>query len=126
MLWKLALAIALAGAIIISASARAPRGSLPRADLRRLLLGALALYGAGLFALLEHRGQLAMLLAAAGILTSTLAAWLSRGHDDGGPPRGEEPVDQHPPPGPETFDWDQFEREFRAYLERSREPVRSS
>jgi hypothetical protein len=130
MLWKLALAIALAGAIIISASARAPRSSLPRADLRRLLLGALALYIVAVIAVLKQHGQLAILLFAAGIVTSALAFWLSRGRDDGGPRREDEPVDEHPPPGSGdlggTFDWPRFERELLAYIERSRDLVHSS
>jgi hypothetical protein len=127
--WKLALAIALAVAIILSASARAPRKPLPRPDLRRLVAGALALYVVGLVALLKHHSGLAVLLFASGIATSTLAAWLSRGTDaGGGPPRGDEPFDEQPPPDPDgmpTFDWAQFERELRAYAERGRDPVAS-
>jgi len=125
LVWKLALAIALAGAIIISASARAPRASLPRADLRRLLLGAAALYAAALLAALKHHEQLSVLLFATGVLITALARWLSRGHGDGGLPPGDEPLDLHPPPGPdlEQFDWAQFERELRAYMDRSRDPV---
>ena len=127
--WKLALAIALAGAIIISARARAPRQSLPRADLRWLLLGAGALYAVALMALLKHHGQLAILLFAAAIATSTLTAWLSRGHDGGGGTLlGDQPVDGEPPAGPDplpSFDWARFERELLAYMDRSRTPVHS-
>ena len=112
------MAVVLGGAIILSASARAPRKPLARADLRWLLLGALALYGVGLVAFLKHHPALAVLLAAAGIATSTLAAWLSRGADSGGrPPHEEEP----PPPDPDwppSFDWARFERDLRAYAER--------
>jgi hypothetical protein len=128
--WKLALAIALAGAIIIGASARAPRRSIPRGDLQRLLLSAAALYAVALLALLKHRGPLTILLFAAGVATSALALWLSRGHEDGGPPPGEEPIERHPPPGPDglgaTFDWVRFERELRAYTDRTRDAVTSS
>lgn len=127
LLWKAVVALVLAGAIIISASVRAPRKPLPRADLRWLLLGALALYGVGLVAFLKHHAELAALLFAAGIATSTLAAWLSRGADAGeGPRRGEDPVDEHPPQEPDgtpSFDWAQFERDLRDYAERTREPV---
>ncbi len=127
--WKLALAIALAGAIIVSASARAPRKPLPRAEMRWLLFGAVTLYAVGLVALLEHHGQLAALLFAAGIATSTLTAWLSRGSAPGGVQSGgEDPADQTPPPDPDgapRFDWAQFERELLAYTNRSRDPVHS-
>ena len=126
--WKLALAVALGAAIVVSASARAPRKPLPRAELHWLLLGAVALYAVGLAALLAHRSQLAVLVFAAGIATSTLTAWLSRGSDAGGGPPRDEPVDQQPPPDPDglpRFDWAQFERELRAYTDRQRDPVRS-
>lgn len=126
-LWKLLLALALAAAIIASASARAPRRPLPRTDLRWLLSGATALYAVGLVALLTHHSQLAVLLFAAGVATSTFAAWLSRGTDRGGGPRRfEGPVDEPPPPdGAPEFDWAQFERELLAYAERSREVVKT-
>lgn len=123
-------AIVLAGAIIISASVRAPRKPLPRADLRWLLLGALALYAVGLVAFLKHHPELAALLFAGGIATSTLAAWLSRGADAGeGPRRGQDPTDEHPPEEPNgtpSFDWAQFERDLKAYADRTRDPVRSA
>ena len=127
--WKLALAVALAGAIIVSASARAPRKSVPRGDLQWMMIGALALHAVAVLAVLKHHGQLAILLFAGGIATSTLAAWLSRGREDGGPPRGDQPSHDGPPPGPEglpTFDWARFERELFAYCSRSRDPVHSS
>lgn len=127
--WKLALAVVLVAAIIFSASARAPRKPLPRADLGRLLVAAVSLYAVGLVALVTHHSELAMLVCAAGIATSALAAWLSRGTDSGGgPPGGNEPVDEHPPPDPDgltEFDWAQFERELLAYTQRSSEPVHS-
>ena len=127
LLFKLALAAALAVAIIASASARAPQKPLPRTELRWLLLGALALYAAGLVALLKHTSLAAVLLFAAGIAISALAAWLSRGTDHGGgPPRGDEPVDEQPPPDPDgltAFDWAAFERELRAYQDHSRDPA---
>lgn len=125
--WKLALAGLLVALIIASASARAPRKPLPRTELRWLLLGALALYAVGLLALSRHLSQASILLFAAGIATSTLAAWLSRGTDPGGgPPGGDQPIDEQPPPDPDglpTFDWAAFERELRVYAERSRDPA---
>jgi hypothetical protein len=126
-LWKLALAVALVAAIVVSASAKAPSKPLPRRELRWLLAGALGLYAAGLLALAEHHSQVAVLVFAAGIATSALAAWLSRGTDaGGGPPSDDEPVDEHPPPDPDgvpRFDWAEFERELLAYAKRSRDPV---
>jgi hypothetical protein len=126
--WKLALAAALAGAIIISASARAPRRSVPRGDLRWLLLGALALYAVALFAMLRHRGPIAVLLFATAVAASAFAAWLSRGREDGGQSPGDQPIDRHPPPAPDDLggvDWDRFERDLRAYMDRHRDPVAS-
>ena len=124
-LWKVALATVLAALIIASASARAPRRRLRWSDLRWLLLGAVALYAVGLIAIAKHLSQAAILLFAAGIAASALAAWLSRGPDHGGgPPRGDEPVDEQPPPDPDglpAIDWAAFEREVRAYAERSRD-----
>jgi hypothetical protein len=127
-LLKLALAIGLAGAIAVSVSARAPRKPLPRADLRWLVLGALALDVVALLALLTHHSQLAVLLFAAGIATSTLAAWLSRASEPGGGTPGHaDPLDEPPPePGDAPwFDWESFERELRAYADRSRDLVSS-
>ena len=128
-LWKLALAVALAAAILVSASAEAPRKPLARAELHGLLGAALALYAVGFASLLTHHMQLSVLVFAAGIATSALAAWLSRGRDVGGGPPGDgEPVDGEPPPDPEglpRFDWAQFERDLLAYTDRRRDPVRS-
>jgi hypothetical protein len=123
--WKLALAAVLAGLIIASASAPPPRKQLNWTDIRWLLLGALALYAVGVMALLKHFSQVAVVLSAAGITASALAAWLSRGTDHGGgPPRGPGPVDEEPPPDPDglpAIDWAAFERELQAYAERSRD-----
>jgi hypothetical protein len=116
--WKLVLAVVLAAAIIASAYAKAPRRSFPGGDLRRLVFAALVLYAVGLVASLSHHGVLAAALYATGIIVSALAAWLSRGSDSGGPPPGDEPADEQPPPDPDgvpQFDWARFEREFRAY-----------
>lgn len=128
-LWKLGLAIALGVAILASASARPPRKPLPHAELRWPLAGALALYAVGLLALLEHQASLATWLLCAGVTVSALAAWLSRGGDPGGwPPSEDDPVDEQPPSDPDGvpgFDWAGFERDFRAYSERSRDPVAS-
>lgn len=128
-LWKLALAVVLAAAIVASASVKAPRKPLPREELRWLLTGAVCLYAVGLLALLERRSELSALVFAAGIAISALAAWLSRGSDaGGGPPRGDEPVDEQPPPNPDglpQFDWEQFERDLLAYTDRSRNLINS-
>ena len=77
---------------------------------------------------MTHHPMLAALVYAAGISVCALAAWLSRGSDsEDGPPGGEEPEDEQPPPEPDglpTFDWSAFEREFRAHAEESgREPA---
>jgi len=121
------LAVALGGAILASAYARAPRRTFPSSDLRRLVLGALVLYAVGFAASLTHHPALAVVLFASGITVSALAAWLSRGNDSGGgPPRGDEPVDEQPPPDPDgvpRFDWAAFEREFNDYARRPGEPV---
>jgi hypothetical protein len=125
--WKFGLAALLAALIIASAAARAPRKPTAPTDLRWLLLGALALYAVGLVALLKDLSETSVLLFAAGIATSALATWLARGTDHGGgPPRDDEPVDKQPPPDPDglpAFDWPAFEREFRAYADRSRDLV---
>lgn len=125
--WKLVLAIALGAGILVSAYARAPRRAIPGSDLRRLVLSALGLYAVGGLASLTHHPVLAGLVYAAGIVVCALAAWLSRGNDSEDPPGGQEPGDEHPPPGPDglpTFDWASFERDFRAYSQRQREPAR--
>ena len=125
--WKLVLAVALGGAILASAYAKAPRRAFPSSDLRRLVLGALVLYAVGLAASLTHHAVLAVVLFASGITVSALAAWLSRGNDSGGgPPRGDQPVDEQPPPDPAgmpRFDWVAFERDFEDYARRRRNPV---
>jgi hypothetical protein len=126
--WKLGLALALAGAILASLRARAPRRAIPRAELRRLVYAALALYLVGALAWVTNHPALAGVVYAVGIITAALAAWLSRGSDSEDPPDddGPEPVDEHPPPGPDGvpyFDWESFERDFRSYTQRTREPA---
>jgi hypothetical protein len=124
--WKLVLALVLVGAVALSAFAKAPRRPLPAADLRHLVFGALSLYGVGVLASMTHHPVLAGIVYAAGISACALAAWLSRGDDSEGPPRGDEPSDQEPPPDPDgmpEFDWRAFEREFRRYARRPREPA---
>jgi uncharacterized membrane protein YfcA len=120
--WKIALAAALGVAIFVSAYAHAPRRSVPGADLRRLVLSAVALYIVGAIASLSSHPILAGLVYAAGIFVCALAVWLSRGTDPDDPPHGgEEPSDERPPPSPDgvpRFDWSEFERAFRAYSER--------
>jgi len=122
--WKLAFAAALVAAIFMSAWARAPRQSVPSAELHRLVLCALTLYVVGALASLTHHAALAVVVYGAGITVSALAAWLSRGRDQEDPPGGGEPVDEQPPPEPDgvpSLDWAAFEREFRDYSERERE-----
>src|SRR5690242_18450995 len=123
---KLAFAVALVGAIFLSACARAPRQSVPRGELRRLVLCALTLYAVGGLASLTHHEALAGLVYGSGILVAALAAWLSRGRDADDPPDdSDEPVDEQPPPEPDgvpRLDWAAFEREFREYTERVSQP----
>ena len=123
---KLAFAVALVGAIFLSACARAPRQAVPRSELRRLVLCALTLYAVGGLASLTHHGALAGLVYGSGILVAALAAWLSRGRDADDPPDdSDEPVDEQPPPEPDgipRLDWVAFEREFREYTERVGQP----
>jgi hypothetical protein len=114
---------------VLSAFARAPARPLPRSDLRRLVLAALTLYAAGVFASVTHHALLAGVVYVAGIAACALAAWLSRGSEPDDPPRGgEEPIDEQPPPQPDGmpwFDWRAFERDFREYASRRREPARN-
>jgi hypothetical protein len=124
--WKLMLAVVLVGAIAVGARARAPRRPVPGSDLRRLVLSALTLYGMGVFASLSHHVVLAASMYVGGISVCTLAAWLSRGGDSEDPPGGDQPIDEQPPPEPDgmpRFDWRAFEREFRRYADRRREPA---
>jgi hypothetical protein len=119
--WKVTLTIALAAAIFVSLYARAPRRAISGADLRRLVISALGLYAAGGVASVAHHPVVAAVVYATGIVVCAFAAWLSRGSDSEDPPGGEEPVDEQPPPEPDglpTFDWNAFEREFRAYSDR--------
>jgi hypothetical protein len=123
---KLAFALALVGAIFLSACARAPRQAVPRAELRRLVVCALTLYAVGGLASLTHHQQLAALVYGAGIMVAALAAWLSRGRDQEDPPDDDDrPVDEQPPPEPDgmpRLDWAAFEREFRDYSQRVAQP----
>jgi hypothetical protein len=126
--WKLVLVVVLVGGIMLSAFARAPRRPLPRTDLRRLVLAALTLYAVGVFASITHHPVLAGIVYVSGIAACALAAWLSRGTDSEDPPSGgEDPIDPGPPPddpdGMPLFDWTAFERQFRAYSNRRREPA---
>jgi hypothetical protein len=127
--WKLVLVLALVGAIVLSACAKAPSRPLPRHELRRLVLAALTLYVVGVFASVTHHPLLAGVVYVAGIAACALAAWLSRGSNPDDPPRGgEEPGDEWPPPEPDgvpQFDWQAFERDFRKYAGRPRTPART-
>jgi hypothetical protein len=124
--WKVALAVVLAGAILLSVLARAPRRSAPAPDLRRLVGLSLLLYLIGGIASLSARPLLGALTSCAGICCCALAAWLSRGRDSGDPPSGGggegDPQDQPPPSEPDgelSFDWEAFERELREYAARA-------
>lgn len=122
---KVAFAAVLAVAIFVSACARAPRHSVPAAELRRLVGSALVLYAVGGLATLTHHPALAAMVYATGIAIAALAAWLSRGRDQDDPPGGAEPFDEPPPPEPDgvpRLDWERFEREFREWERRSRQP----
>src|SRR5437879_3935338 len=125
--WKLVLAAALGGAILISAVGRAPREPVPRTDLRALVAGALLLYAVGLLAALTHRPTMAGILYGSGIAVSSLAGWLSRGADSGDGPGGSERSHEPPPPDTSTgddFDWEALERQFRdRSRSRQRQPV---
>ena len=126
---RLAFAIVLAMAIFVSACARAPRHPVPSSELRRLVVSALVLYAVGALATLTHHGVLAAFVFAAGIGVAALAAWLSRGRDQDDPPGGCTPFDEPPPPEPDgmpRLDWEHFEREFRDWERRSREPTSRS
>jgi hypothetical protein len=126
--WKLVLAIALFAAIVASAWARPPRRSVPRSELRWLVLGALALYGVGLAASLTHHALVAAVVYAAGIGASALAAWLSRATESRGEPPHDDEAPADPPPAPggaPRFDWASFESELEAYAARRREPART-
>ena len=122
---KAAFAVVLGMAIFVSACARAPRHSVPASKLRRLVASALMLYAVGGLATLTHHPALAALVYATGIAIAALAAWLSRGRDQDDPPGGSEPFDEPPPPEPDgvpPVDWERFEREFRDWERRSRQP----
>ncbi len=116
--WKFLLTAALLGAICCSVFLRAPRQPIERTELRRLVLAAVVLYAVGALASLSHRGVLAGVVYASGILVCSLAVWLSRGADlDDGPdddPGTQPPSDEKPSRGPDGLplvDWDDFDHE---------------
>jgi len=121
--WKLAFALLLGVGIVLSLYAAAPRRSIAGGELRRLVVAAVILYAVGAAAWITHHDALAGLVFAAGISTAELAAWLSRGHGPEDPLRGADALDPEPPREPTGLDWDGFERDFRAYAERFRDPV---
>lgn len=122
--WKLVLAVALFGAILAAAKAKAPARTVARGELRWLVAAALGLYGVGVAASLTRHSALSAVLYAAAVAVSALAAWLSRGVEwGGGPPPGDEPGEDPPPSGPHGFDWAAFEADFRAYERDRREPT---
>jgi hypothetical protein len=126
--WKIVLAVALFSAVLASARVRPPRQPVPVAELRRLVLGAIALYGVGFAASMTRHMPLAVILYSCGIGVSALAAWLSRAEAGSDPPPDEAPADEPPsdPDGSPRFDWAQFERELEDYTRRSGEPVETS
>ena len=122
--WKFVLAVALFATVVASARIRPPGQAVPAVELRRLVLGALALYGVGLAASLTHHILLAVVLYSCGTAVSALAAWLSRADSGREPPPDEDPADEPPPPAPDDapqFDWSRFERDFEDYTRRERE-----
>jgi hypothetical protein len=131
LIWKLVLGLALAGAIFLSVFVRAPHRSFPRADLRGMVLGALALYLVGVIASLTHHEVMSAVLYACGIALSAFAAWLSRGSDPHRPSPDSD-ADPSEPPSPDApsdhplLDWSIFESQFRAYARRhERRPART-
>ena len=117
--WKLALSATLSVAILGSICLRAPGQPIARRELRRLVLSALLLYAVGAVASALHRGQLAGVMYACGIVVCSVAVWLSRGSERGdgpdGPGGSRPPQDEQPPPGPDgvpplEWDWDSFDR----------------
>ena len=126
--WKLVLAAALIGTIVAAAYATAPRRAPAPTELRRLVLSALGLYAVGGISSFTSHPTLAAIVFASGVSTCALALWLSRGTDSGDdrPRGGEDPADEWPPEAPDgqpAIDFAQFERDFHAYVGRSREPV---
>ncbi|HWD63547.1 MAG TPA: hypothetical protein VG405_00105 [Solirubrobacteraceae bacterium] len=124
--WKLILTAGLLVAILGSVCLRAPRRPIARFELRQLVLSAMLLYGIGVVASVVHRGGLAGVLYASGIVVCSVAVWLSRGFDRGdgpdGPGGSEPPTDEDPSTGPDgipPWDWDAFERERAAWSERN-------
>jgi hypothetical protein len=123
LIWKLALALGLIAVIFVSACARAPKRTFPKADLRAMVFAALVLYAVGLGAALSDHAVVAATVYSCGIAVSAFAAWLSRGSDSAGPPGGGSAHKGPPPtePGP-GFDWAAFERQFRDYARRNERP----
>jgi hypothetical protein len=124
--WRIALAVVLGVAILASAFARAPRRRVAPAELRRLVVCALLLYAVGSLATHTRHMALAALVYGSGISVAAVAAWLSRGRDQEDPPGDDEPEDQPPPSDPDgvpRFDWARFERDFREWVQRPREPA---
>jgi hypothetical protein len=126
--WKFLLTVALLGAICCSVFLQAPRQPIARTDLRRLVFAAVVLYAVGALASISHRGVLAGVVYASGILVCSLAVWLSRGADldDGSDddPGSEPPTDEKPSGGPDglpLIDWDEFDHERARWNEH--EPV---
>ncbi len=129
--WKVVLAVVLATTIVASAYAPAPRRRARRSELWRLAASALMLYAIGVLALLRERSAIAAAAYAAGIAMCAYAGWRARGTDadDDSGGGGSDPTEGPPPPGPDgvpRIDWNDFERAFYAYAERTgrtREPI---
>jgi hypothetical protein len=119
--WKLAVVVALTGAIVAitraTRSRRAPSTS-------RLIGFALALYAVGAAAWLTHHVVVACALYAAGIASAATAVWRTRGGEADDPPDFEDWDGELPPDDPDgelRIDWDAFERDLRVYESRRRQ-----
>lgn len=113
-LWcKLALTALMLGSIGGAFFGRRPRREHGRGFCRALALLAVACYAGAAVALVDRASTASAILLVTAIEGSCVAVWLARagGEDSGGGggDGGSEP--EQPPP----FDWDEFERAFRAY-----------
>jgi uncharacterized membrane protein YfcA len=108
-------ALGLIAAIVISTSVSATRHHVSTPRLRLLLIAVLTLYAVGCAAIVHGQLTPGVAAFAAGLIACAFGAWLSRGSDQGGPPKGGDPFDGPPPrrpDGPPEIDWDRFEREL--------------
>ena len=118
---KVVLGVALISVIGLGVRAPAPQRVPGRRELRVLVVGGLGLYLIGAIASLGGHRVLCALVLGSGICVSSVAVWLSRGHDEGlSDP--EAASRETPPPDPEPVDWAAFERQLAEFT-RSREPA---